>query len=313
MHFRTHTGSIELPVFFASISSLKTLYSVCRYLQILAVGSYPTFLVSAYDLASLSRGEAETVRNLLSKAIAAGRTVLLDSGNYESYWLRDRTWTQDHFHSVLEQYPCSFAFSFDGDLAIDSSDTRTIIERLNADLKAAHGIPIVPIVHGNPSNLPRVVAEVVKGAGVSMVALPERELGVGIRERAGTLFRIRNRLNDERLKVAVHLLGTGNPLSIATYCQIGAQSFDGLEWCQTAVNASDGTLHHLSHSELFDRSICPNLDGLPEGVRALLVNLAFYKRWMDILRGRSDQDNGIYARSLKQARDLASEVKARYE
>jgi hypothetical protein len=40
---------------------------------------------------------------------------------------------------------------------------------------------------------------------------------------------------------------TDNPFSITLYSAMRADSFDGLEWCQTVVDHETGLLYHLSH------------------------------------------------------------------
>ncbi|WP_182212931.1 hypothetical protein [Stenotrophomonas acidaminiphila] len=64
---------------------------------------------------------------------------------------------------------------------------------------------------------------------------------------------LRKALDDNGRYVGLHLLGTGNPISIALYAWAGADSFDGLEWCQTVVDHDTGLLFHLSQSDFFRR------------------------------------------------------------
>ena len=62
--------------------------------------------------------------------------------------------------------------------------------------------------------------------------------------RAKTIIKIRKTLAPKKQYYPLHLLGTGNPLSILIYSICGADSFDGLEWCQTTVDYNTGLLYH---------------------------------------------------------------------
>ncbi len=53
---------------------------------------HPAFLVSAYGVAKAATDRRERMLALLSRAVDAGQMVLMDSGNYESFWKGDRDW-----------------------------------------------------------------------------------------------------------------------------------------------------------------------------------------------------------------------------
>ena len=84
-----------------------------------------------------------------------------------------------------------------------------------------------------------------------LLAVPERALGDGIIARTLSVRRLRQALDKLGFYCPLHLLGTGNPLSIAVYAMAGADSFDGLEWCQTVVDHQTGKLFHFQQWDLF--------------------------------------------------------------
>ena len=143
---------------------------------------------------------------------------------------------------------------------------------------------IVPIIHGDAQDLPGLCHTVAVQTGVSMLAVAERRLGDGVIERARSVLAIRNALNQLDRYVAVHLLGTGNPISIALYSAMGADSFDGLEWCQTVVDHDTGLLYHLSQADFFAKQTAWFDAGLSFQARTLVHNLEFYASWMQRLR-----------------------------
>lgn len=278
---------LPLPVYFPSISSVKTALQPQDYLQVLAslVCINGQFLVSAFDLAALA--DPAAAAKSLQAARDAGAIALMDSGNYESFWKNARgQWQQPSFHQMLTEFPCEIAFGFDEQQPpTDASEhVALVVARWKEDQAAAGSCQIVPIIHGDARDLPDLCHAVAAQTGVSMLAVAERRLGDGVIDRARSVLAIRNALNQLDRYVAVHLLGTGNPISIALYSAMGADSFDGLEWCQTVVDHNTGLLYHLSQADFFAKQTEWFEAGLSFQARTLVHNLEFYSSWMQRLR-----------------------------
>jgi len=289
-------GSVYLatPAFFPSISSVKTALPPAEYLAALHSlrDSNKQFLVSAFDLGRAGSGDGLAQR--LAAAQDAGIIVLMDSGNYESYWTEGQAnWQQPDFHDALRRFSCSFAFGFDDQNPPADTDAhvKLVVERWRKDQVVAGTRVIVPIVHGNAENLPSLCARVAHSTQVTMVAVPERRLGDGVLERTQSVMTLRKALNGTGRYVGLHLLGTGNPISIALYAWAGADSFDGLEWCQTVVDHDTAQLFHLSQSDFFRRQTEWGEVGLSFHARTLAHNLTFYADWMQRLRQASHDED----------------------
>lgn len=279
--------TLPLPVYFPSISSVKTALRPLDYLQVLSsfVGLNSQFLVSAFDLAAVD--DAEEAKRMLKAANEAGAVTLMDSGNYESFWKDAQSaWQQAGFHEMLSAFPCDLAFSFDEQQPPADADEHValVVARWRNDQAAAGDCVIVPIIHSTSDELPTLCARVAEATGVTMVAVPERRLGDGVLARAHSVDAIRRELNKQGRYVALHLLGTGNPISIALYAAMGADSFDGLEWCQTVVDHDTALLFHLSQSDFFEGQTGWAEAGLSFHARTLAHNLEFYANWMQRLR-----------------------------
>ncbi|MHB0986720.1 MAG: tRNA guanosine transglycosylase family protein [Sulfuricella sp.] len=284
---RVGQHELPLPVYFPSISSVKTALRPNDYLQVLSslVGLNSQFLVSAFDLATIDN--SEQVVQMLRTANEAGAVTLMDSGNYESFWKDAQvSWTQTAFHNVLDTFSFDLAFGFDEQHPPEdfSEHVALVVARWRADQEAAGNCLIVPIVHGTADALPTLCAAVVAETGVSMIAVPERRLGDGVISRARAVEAIRSELNKQGRYVALHLLGTGNPISIALYTEMGADSFDGLEWCQTVVDHDTALLFHLSHADFFAGQTPWADTELSFHASTLAHNLEFYSEWMRRLR-----------------------------
>jgi hypothetical protein len=102
---------------------------------------------------------------------------------------------------------------------------------------------------------------------------------------AKTVGAIRETLNETGRYYPVHIVGTGNPLSILVYAACGADSFDGLDWCQTVVDHTTGLLYHSLQLDFFTHQTPYGSDAkLPYLLRALAHNLMFYLGWMEKIR-----------------------------
>jgi len=286
--------SLPLPVYFPSISSVKTALRPQDYLQFLSSlgGLNGQFLVSAFDLAAVD--QPQSAQRALASAHQAGIITLMDSGNYESFWKDAQAdWKQANFHNALADFPCDLAFGFDEQQPPADSDDHIalVAERWQTDQAAAGSCQIIPIIHASASKLPELCAAVATKTGVTMLAVPERRLGDGVLERACALKAIRTALNELGRYVVLHLLGTGNPISITLYSAMGADSFDGLEWCQTVVDHESGLLYHLSQADFFaGQTAWGDDDKLSFQARTLAHNLEFFSDWMRRLRDAVNQD-----------------------
>jgi len=292
------TVRLAPPVFFPSVSSVKTALLPIEYIRLLGAleSINGHFLVSAFDLPRLTRPDRDEATVLLNRATKGGRVILMDSGNYESYWTgSENTWQQVDFHRALKTFSCSLAFGFDERRQSSEAvvQARLILERQREDTAAANGVPIIPIVHGNPKALPSLCAEIAREFDTNMMSLPERRLGEGVFERVRTVAAIRQALDETGRYVGLHLLGTGNPLSLALLALAGADSFDGLEWCQTVVDHGTGALSHLSHADFFSAQTKWGDEDIPPQLRVLAHNLEFYADWMKRLRVAVHENAGV--------------------
>jgi len=278
-------GGIILPIpcFFPSISCIKTNLSPIEYLRLITAIKYSTFLISAYDIYHASIEDRSEINSLLNSSVKNNQVVLLDSGNYESYWKNDKTWAAQNFIEVCSKVSFHIAFCFDNQNPSDTVEkiAEDVVRTVLRDQESVLTGTIVPIVHGRRELLPKASYQVAEQLRPILLAVPERALGEGIFERAETVYKIRSALNDLDYYCPLHLLGTGNPLSILIYATCGADSFDGLEWCQTSVDYFSGRLFHFHHWDFFSDQADLSRYDLPYNHTVLIHNLLFYRRWLE--------------------------------
>jgi hypothetical protein len=282
-------GGVRLPCFFPSISAAaKNALSPLEHLQIVVGFGFPQFLVSAFDFGTSSKEDREKLRRILKGAANKGQVILMDSGLYERKWLRAPEWNKPKFHRVLKSTTCHMAFCF------DDPDPPTGVAKLSSQVIKAVADDrsqcafdaVMPIVHSKkPEVLAVVCKRVAESAGSALIAVPERELGDSISECAVTIALIRQALNELGRYVPLHLLGTGNPLSILIYAWAGADSFDGLDWCQTAADRTTGRLYHSLQLDFLENQTEYAGDvEISYMTRLLAHNLECYRQWMTMVQ-----------------------------
>lgn len=278
-------GVFDYPCYFPSISSMRTQNKPLQYLKILIKSNYPWFLISAYDIYHSEDKVKQSIIELMKEALSE-KKVLLDSGYFESSSRGDERWSQSDYWEVLKSCDFSYAFSFDrrNDNKGKSHDdiAKEIVESWKTDIEKSGKDNIIPIIHSNePSDFIKIIPRVVQATNPIMIAVPERELGDGIISTTRTIFEIRKTLNEMKSSCPVHLLGTGNPISILIYSICGANSYDGLEWCQMISNFNSAQLYHLKHYDFLESQSGWVSDfGVKWGVAALMHNIEFYSFWM---------------------------------
>ena len=287
---------LQLPCFFPSVSSVRTNLNPVDYVELLDLSGQPNFLVSAYDLAHCSDHQRQCIDTLLKQSKMRGSGILMDSGNYESFWKDDKTWQPDNFHKIAEAGNYNLCFCYDNQ--DPPNDSRLIAEDVVASVlrDQEHSLgTVIPIIHGSAITLPDAVRMVAEQLHPILLAVPERELGEGIVKRTQTVRKIREVLDTLETYYPLHLLGTGNPLSIITYALAGADSFDGLEWCQTTVDHKTGKLLHFQQWDLIrQQTKWGEPSPLPYIQSVLMHNLYFYQEFMVNLREAIRSDNAEF-------------------
>lgn len=284
---------LQLPCFFPSVSSVRTNLKPVDYIELLDLSGSPLFLVSAYDLAHCSDDQHQRIDAILKQSKERGSVILMDSGNYESFWKDDEEWQPDLFHKIARTEEYHFCFCYDNQDPSKKAKliAKEVVASVIRDQEQALGT-VIPIIHGSAASLPDAVRIVAEQLHPIFLAVPERELGEGIIERSQTVRRIRESLNTLGTYYPLHLLGTGNPLSIITYTFAGADSFDGLEWCQTTVDHETGRLLHFQQWDLIrHQTRWGEPSPLPYIQSVLMHNLDFYQNFMVRLRESIRSDN----------------------
>lgn len=274
--------TLPLPCFFPSVSSVKTNLLPVDYIELLAAAAHPLYLVSAYDIASSCPEHQERIHYAMGQSRTIGSAILMDSGNYEGFWKNAIEWHVEGFHRISSTYEHDIGFCYNNQEPPNSPNaiSEDVVLSVLRDQEYSLST-IVPIVHGPTDLLPATVQKVAEQLCPILLAVPERALGEGIVARTSSVRRIRRALNELGFYCPLHLLGTGNPISIIAYAIAGADSFDGLEWCQTVVDHETGFLLHFQQWDFVRKQTEWGSNGtLPYIQSALMHNLDFYATFM---------------------------------
>ena len=123
---------LQLPCFFPSVSSVRTNLKPVDYIDLLDLSGHPLYLISAYDLAHCPNNQRQRIDIALKQSKARGSVILMDSGNYESFWKTDKMWQPDNFHKIAKAGNYHLCFCYDNQ--DPPSDSKSIAEDVIASV-----------------------------------------------------------------------------------------------------------------------------------------------------------------------------------
>ena len=305
---------VKLPCFVKSLSSHETQLDPEAGLTV--INLFPeidALLVSAYDMHLTDAASIKTKKRhkfmckQLKRLDERGALILMDSGNYEKSRKKDKAWTKRKYTWVLKNVPYTYAFCYD-----KLNPSENIVKNVTDVISQVNGKyenVLIPILHApvkkgirNHGLLPDIFLEYASRKESPFIAVPERESGEGICQRAETVIKIRQKLNTLERYHPIHILGTGNPLSLLILAAAGADLFDGLEWCRTVADRDTGFLFHHQQFDYFKSQSTRNArftyvrqamsdPGSTLITKMGLHNLDFFYEWMEELQRAILQNN----------------------
>jgi queuine/archaeosine tRNA-ribosyltransferase len=281
---------LTTPAYFPAVSGARGTFAVEELIRLVVSSGYPRLLFSAYDFYVMKRSIKRSITADVSEYFRNGSFVMLDSGIFERFWKRDNDWTFPRFSSSVRQidsdFYCSFDRFHDKNMPINQF-VHLSIRGVASSAKIQENSQVLPVLHGNsPGELIQVFKRVTSAMkSVPIIAVSERDCGKTLSERAGTVCRLRRILNKQGDNTVLHVLGCGNPISVATYTYCGADSFDSLDWSELVIERETLRLYHLSQLELLHCG-CPvcTISIKDPNKKALLHNLRFYQDYGSMLR-----------------------------
>lgn len=286
---------LHTPAYFPSISSYGVKFPPSDMFYFLKFHSHPCVLVSAYDLYFLKEGERKRLLSMMKEYRKKG-FLFLDSGLFESSWIVGKTWDIAAYKNLIFNAKFDFYSSFDvfrdqkiRDQKIsDEEFAKLSFDNIIESSAFLNNVVFVPILHEETAEklvnlVGKFTEEYPKLCGC--VAVAERDCGKSIIERAETILRIREVMNNNNYQNILHILGCGNPKSIMLFSYCGADSFDSLDWLKHVINPSDNSIHDFSQLDLINCKchVCTdsNYRGTDYLQKTLLHNLLYYRIFLD--------------------------------
>ena len=273
------------PTYFPAISRKEIRDAKDCFLELVTTSGYPRLLVSAYDYGKTGTKAQRRAVKRLSDYNRHGSIVMLDSGVFESYWREDPRWAFTNYRNSVMKIDSDFFMSFDV-LALNKVTyeefRKLTLQSILDSSRATKRSHCIPIVHErNPSNLVHFVSDLLGRIPelFASLAVSERELGQTISERCIPIMKLRRSLNKHGGGL-LHVLGCGQPISMAFYVYSGADTFDSLDWALSAFDPQRERLIDRSHFELLGCKceVCKKSKIDPSS-RVYLHNLLSYQKY----------------------------------
>ncbi|TPN75447.1 hypothetical protein FJ987_29740 [Mesorhizobium sp. CU2] len=253
---------LDGPVLIPSISNFETQGLAVEAIKLQHALNEPITLVSAHDTA----GNKDLVDRVIEFR-DNNKLVFIDSGGYESSRIGryvdnySKKWDFAAFRQAVTSCPYDLAASYDYFIEESMSAGDYAYKLLDGmrDHDFIDDGKLVPVVHLKDFSGARYLSrseavDIVDRVAIELdpqfIAIPERELGNGLAQKAELVRAIVDKLRSKGRRTELHILGCGNPLSFAILANAGIAMADGLEWCRTLVGPQFH-LHHFQQAELF--------------------------------------------------------------
>jgi queuine/archaeosine tRNA-ribosyltransferase len=284
---RAGNNQLLTPTYFPAVSGTCPSVSPENLIELISSFSYPRILVSCYDIDKMATSVREKALRKLSSLRKNGSFSLIDSGVFEAYWKVDTEWDFQSYKRSLSKIKPEVYFSFDippGSVKTKTEYFQSTLRMIEASKSLVPRGTCAPIVHGsNPKELLAMFKHLNdSGLGFEpIVAIAERDCGSSISERARTISRVRGYLDGIADGVLLHILGCGDPISMALFVASGADSFDSLDWTESVLDRDGLRTRNFFQLELVKCNcrIC-KMKFLSPVTRTLLHNLLFYQDYV---------------------------------
>lgn len=279
------------PTYFPSISSAATRIQLVPLIKDCISSGYPRLLISAYDIFHNEKGKSTALLKLIKDFSKKDKILFLDSGTFESYWLRDKKWSYAKYEKIIKRTPSEFFAGFDEiplPHAREPAILKNLIKYVKKSCKLENQNHCITICQGlTPIQLCNLVKKITNNDKefFQMIAIPERYCGKTLDVRIKTIKKIRKILNKKNPESILHILGCGHPISIALFAFAGADSFDSVDWSRWVIERTTLSFRDNTHISLLNCSCrACSITKMDPTHRFLLHNLLFYQDYLNDLR-----------------------------
>ena len=281
--------SLVTPTYFPAISSFGIKHRVDTLIDLLIDYSYPRLLISAYDIYRMDTSKKHIyskLRDYMNQSF-----VFVDSGRFESWWYKDTEWDFKKYSSILKEIEYDFYSSLDVFPSFESRSNgyvEAVLNSITTSRSISESPGFIAVYHGStPVELLSTIKKTIEKVKdhSSIIAIPERDCGVNIIDKAVTIAKTRQLLDKFDPSIVLHILGCGHPKSLALFSYCGADSYDSLDWITSVANEERFDLSDISYLDYVNCECKFCTDEKRTYIeKVLLHNLRFYQNYMKSLR-----------------------------
>jgi queuine/archaeosine tRNA-ribosyltransferase len=292
---------LSTPTYFPAISGSRINHPFELLLATILKSSYPRVLISAYDFSKITGKTLDKRIGEMSNYYRNGGFVFLDSGLFESYWNKDETWSFEDYKKYVKKIDSDLYSAHDqlaGPGLPSSKLFKLTLSKISKSMSLDRNSHCVPIAHGSePRELIQNALNVSEKfpKDTQIIAVAERDCGRTMAERAITILKLVKAIRKKNDSRALHILGCGNPISLALYSYCGADTFDSLDWSSIVVERNELRIGDFSQLELMNCNCAACSKGIRNPIqKTLLHNLLFYQdfglKLQDMIRRNTLKD-----------------------
>lgn len=285
------------PFYFPSITSAETRSDITSTINFITSNNYSSILVSCFDLFKLLKDNMPEIKKI-NRFFQNGGIILLDSGEFEKYHFGVE-WTFEQFEEVVRNISSDFFTSFDKTSAGMEQNEIEAFSKINIpkSLKISKDNNCIVVCHGaKPSDVKDAVEKILKeNKNLQCLAVPERECGSTLLEQCKIISDLRHAINEHNNQIILHILGSGNPISISALSYAGADTFDSVDWSRWGINPKTFEYDNIALVKLFNCTCvpCGKTQVLDEKFRAWEHNLELYNYYLTRLRNAISKNQSL--------------------
>jgi len=281
------------PVYFASITTASIRGSLGALIDAIYELPYPNLLVSTYDIYhSYDEVNRKKITDLLKQYSLTGNFVFADSGIFELNTLKRNDWSYDLYEKIITSMEYDFFASYD----VESPSSKEYSELLS--LTNQRLVKSLSLSNGggqfmtlfrtfNIAETSKLIEDVISSNNEysSYVAVTERDIGKNLLDNYRSIKKIRETVNKYNSNGLIHVLGCGDPISMAVMSYAGADSFDSVDWNRWVINPNTMESENITHINIIDCDCEACTEKIMDDRdRAYKHNLLLYRRYIEDLR-----------------------------
>lgn len=276
------------PVYFASITTAALRTNFGPLIDVVFQLPYPNLLISTYDVYhSYNESDRKKIIDLLEEYSCEGNFVFADSGLFELSTFQKNDWTYDNYEQIIKNMKYDFFASYDVENPSKIEDGKLLsltLENLKKSFSLSTDGQCISLCRtSNMDDTSNLIDDVIKNnvEYSSYVAITERDIGKSLIDNYKSIKKIRENVDKYNPNGLIHVLGCGDPISMAVMSYAGADSFDSVDWNRWLLDPITLEYENITHINIINCSCnACTANNMDDRERAWRHNLLFYHKFI---------------------------------